>query len=247
MKELTILGGSDKQGNPEKFETLSLKCGEIYTIVGNTGSGKSRLIKDIEQLVNQDSVSKRVILLDGEMIEGHQRYQIANELIAHLSQNMRFVLDITVREFLELHCACRNKKINLEKVIEVANQITREPIQLDYNLNLLSGGQTRALMIADIGCVCDSPIVLIDEIENAGIDKINALKLLSKQGKLVLIVTHDVHTALMAKKRIVMEHGAVVAVVEKSEAEEHLFLELESSYERQQIYQMAMRKGEEIK
>ncbi len=59
-------------------------------------------------------------------------------------------------------------------------------------------------MIADIALLCDSPIVLIDEIENAGIDKERALGLLQRHDKLVLVVTHDPHTALMSRRRIVM-------------------------------------------
>ena len=50
---------------------------------------------------------------------------------------------------------------------------------------------------------------LIDEIENAGIDKERALGLLQKKDKLVLVVTHDPHTALMAQRRIVLSGGAV--------------------------------------
>ena len=79
--------------------------------------------------------------------------------------------------------------------LAVANDITPEPIAMDESLNLLSGGQTRALMIADIALICDSPIVLVDEIENAGIDKQRALSLLQSREKLVLVVTHDRHFA----------------------------------------------------
>ena len=107
---------------------------------------------------------------------------------------MRFVLDLSVREFLKLHCQCRNHpEISPDDVLAMANQITPEPVLPEESLNLLSGGQTRALMIADLACICDSPIVLIDEIENAGIDKKAALRLLTDQSKLVLIVTHDPH------------------------------------------------------
>lgn len=45
-------------------------------------------------------------------------------------------------------------------------------------------------MIADIALICDSPVVLIDEIENAGIDKEHALRALLGHDKLVLVVTH---------------------------------------------------------
>lgn len=48
MRELTILGGKGKNGKPEPVDRLTVRCGELYTIVGNTGAGKSRLIKDME-------------------------------------------------------------------------------------------------------------------------------------------------------------------------------------------------------
>ena len=50
MQSVTILPGRDKAGNPEPFQNITLERGELCTIVGNTGSGKSRLIKDVEQL-----------------------------------------------------------------------------------------------------------------------------------------------------------------------------------------------------
>ena len=81
-----------------------------------------------------------------------------------------------------------SKKINrlplayFEKrtVGEVLSRITNDVDTLGQSLNQLSGGQSRALMIAAIALLCDSPIVLIDEIENAGIDKERALGLLQR-------------------------------------------------------------------
>ena len=109
-----------------------------------------------------------------------------------------------------------------------------------------SGGQSRALMIADIALLCDSPIVLIDEIENAGIDKERALGLLQRHDKLVLVVTHDPHTALMSRRRIVMGGGAVAAVVERSPQEAALYMELGELYRRQQTYQASLRRGDHL-
>ena len=74
------------------------------------------------------------------------------------------------------------------EVLALANEITREPVALGQSLNQLSGSQS-GVMIADIALLCDSPIVLIDEIENAGIDKERALGLLQRHDKLVLVVT----------------------------------------------------------
>ena len=55
MRSVTILAGCGKDGRPEPFDTISLERGGLYTIVGNTGSGKSRFIKDIEQLAPEGS------------------------------------------------------------------------------------------------------------------------------------------------------------------------------------------------
>ena len=57
MENLTILPGRNRQGQPEDFISIHLARGRLYTIVGNTGSGKSRLIKDVEQLAQGDSVT----------------------------------------------------------------------------------------------------------------------------------------------------------------------------------------------
>ncbi len=243
MQQITILPGRGKDGRSEAFSSLTLNRGELYTIVGNTGSGKSRFIKDIEQLAYGDSVTGRRVLLDGDSVSASERQCLSTRLVAHLGQNMRFVLDASVEEFLWLHAECRACAIEPAEVLALANQITPEAIAFDQSLNQLSGGQSRALMIADIALICDSPIVLIDEIENAGIDKERALGLLQSKEKLVLVVTHDPHTALMAKQRIVLSGGAVSAVVERSVEEVALYETLGEAYREQRQYQSQLRKG----
>ncbi len=247
FESLTILPGTGKTGKSEHFAPFTLYPGELCAIAGNTGSGKSRLIKDIEQLVNGDGISRRGVLINGAPVSLTDRSSLSRELIAHLSQNMRFVLDLSVLEFLKLHCRCRNHpEISPDDVLVMANQITPEPVLPDESLNLLSGGQTRALMIADLACICDSPIVLIDEIENAGIDKKAALRLLTDQSKLVLIVTHDPHTALMASTRLAMKAGEICRIRRRTETEKALYTELDAAYERQKHLQELLRQGEEL-
>ena len=252
MQTITILPGQGKDGTPEPFAAIELERGRLYTIVGSTGSGKSRFIKDVEQLAGGDSITRRHVLLDGAAVPLEQRQQRSGQLVAHLGQNMRFVLDSTVEDFLRLHARCRDRAVCPEEVLALpgvslvigSKEITPEKVRPDANLNELSGGQSRALMIADIALICDSPIVLIDEIENAGIDKEHALNLLQNKEKLVLVVTHDPHTALMAQQRIVLRGGAVRAVVTRTEAEATLYEKLGEVYRRQQRYQTLLRKGE---
>ena len=125
FESLTILPGTNKAGEPEHFAPVTLHPGELCAIAGNTGAGKSRLIKDIEQLVNGDGISRRGILINDVPVTLADRSSLSKELIAHLSQSMRFVLDLSVREFLKLHCQCRNHpEISPDDVLAMANQIT---------------------------------------------------------------------------------------------------------------------------
>lgn len=135
-------------------------------------------------------------------------------MVAQLSQNMNFLADMTVGDFLSLHAKCRgahSKCVNA--VVELANTLTGEPIKKEHDLTILSGGQSRALMVADVAIISNSPIVLIDELENAGIRKHDALEALAGHGKIVMVVTHDPVLALMTDKRIVMKNGGMQSVV----------------------------------
>lgn len=244
--KLTILPGKDKDGQAESFSAIHLKKGQLYAVVGNTGSGKSRLIQDLEQLAWEDTGSGRKILIDGKKPDQGERLNLSGRLIAHLSQNMRFVLDVTVEEFIRIHSECRGRDFSalLPQVIDCANRIAWERIQKSDALNLLSGGQSRALMIADVAILCESPVVLIDEVENAGIDKERALQLLLQEHKLVLAATHDPHTALMSNYRICMKNGAVAAIIPRCRREEETLNKLSNYGEYIWEMQKKMRAGE---
>lgn len=243
VRTIEVLPGFDKHRRPEAFSPIELVAGRMYAVVGNTGSGKSRFIKDIEQLAAADSPTGRRVLVDGRAPGLRERAEIERSLIAHVSQSMRFVLDVTVAEFAAMHMRCRESATSVEAVVALANEITPERVEPDARLNLLSGGQTRALMIADVALVCDSPVVLVDEIENAGIDKTAALAALRRADKLVIAVTHDPHTALMADVRIAMRGGSVAGVRARTEAERAVFSELDRAYRRQCALQGALREG----
>lgn len=246
MDAITVMAGTDKAGHPEKFDSIELRMGRMYAIVGNTGSGKSRFVKDVEQLSAGDSPTRRRVLVDGRQLGYQERSEFERSSIAHVGQNMRFVLDVTVEEFVAMHARCRGRVPCIDDVVALANEITPEHVRRESKLNVLSGGQSRALMVADVALVCDSHIVLVDEIENAGIDKVAALSALCRADKLVLAVTHDPHTALMAHERIVMKGGSVACVRARSEREKEAFVSLDGQYRRQRALQQALREGGEV-
>lgn len=246
MKELTILPGVDKSGRPEPFKALTLRQGQMIAVVGDTGSGKSRLIKDVEQLVQGDSVTRRQILMNGNPVRLEDQLRLSTRLIAHLGQNMHFVLDTSVDEFLKLHIQCREKSLLPEEVVRLANTLTPEPVSGAQNLTALSGGQSRALMIADVALVCGSPVVLVDEIENAGIDKGKALFVLTGSNKIILVVTHDPHTALLCHRRIRMEHGAAAEIMDRDQGETAVLHTLEEQYAMQRELRENLRRGRRL-
>ncbi len=249
VESLTILPGFDKSKKREGFEKLTLHKSEIIAIVGPTGSGKSRLLADIEWTAQNDTPTGRGILIDEKVPDMKWRYSSNNKLVAQLSQNMNFVMDLTVREFLELHAASRlveDIEGVTKRIIEEANKLAGEKFQLETPITSLSGGQSRALMIADTAILSSSPIVLIDEIENAGIDRRRALDLLIGEEKIVLMATHDPTLALIGDRRIVIKNGGIEKIIETSEKEKELLKELERMDNIVQEIRTDLRHGKEL-
>ena len=250
IESLTIIAGHDKSKNPEGFKEFTIKKSEIISIVGPTGSGKSRLLADIEWTAQNDTPTGRSILINGELPDKKWRFSSNNKLVAQLSQNMNFVMDLTVREFLELHAQSRlveDVEGTIERIITAANNLAGEKFELETPVTSLSGGQSRALMIADTAILSSSPIVLIDEIENAGIDRKKALNLLISEDKIVLMATHDPTLALIADKRIVIKNGGISKIIETSKDEKELLIELERMDTVIQGMRQSLRTGETLK
>ncbi|QTL96601.1 ATP-binding cassette domain-containing protein [Iocasia frigidifontis] len=228
---LSLLAGNDKDGNQEQYERIDIKTGEIVALLGPTGSGKSRLLADIEWAAQGDSPTGRTILINGEKAAKEWRMNGSKKLVAQLSQNMNFVMDLSVEEFLCLHAESRlleNEHELVKKVIQKANDLAGETFSATSQITSLSGGQSRALMIADTAILSSSPIILIDEIENAGIDREKALDLLVGEEKIVLMATHDPTLALMADKRIVINNGAIVDFIERNNREKDILRDLKA-------------------
>ncbi len=231
IESITILGGCDKSGRPEPLREITIRSSELVAVVGPTGSGKSRLLADIEWLAKGDTPTKRKILINGEAPDGSRRFSTHNRLVAQLSQNMNFVMDVSVMEFLKMHGESRlieNPLEIAEQILTSANQLSGEPFHGDTPITALSGGQSRALMIADTALLSASPIVLIDEIENAGIDRKKAVNFLRDFDKIVLMSTHDPSLALLADKRIVIKNGGLEKLIHTSPEEKELLSQLDS-------------------
>ncbi|HJK39811.1 MAG TPA: ABC transporter ATP-binding protein, partial [Methanocorpusculum sp.] len=63
------------------------------------------------------------------------------------------------------------------------------------------------------------PIILLDEVENAGIFKDRVIEILREKHKAIIFVTHDPYVALLTEKRIVMKGGAVEKILTPGDEE----------------------------
>jgi ABC-type lipoprotein export system ATPase subunit len=222
ISKITILGGIGKDGEKESVSRFDLQMGDIVSIVGPTGCGKTTLINDIELFANRNTPSNRQVLINGEAVPDDFTFDPAKHPIALISQHTNFLSDLPVGEFLTIHAKVRGA-VDVDHVIhetiDFANQLTGEAIIMGTSMTELSGGQTRSLLIADAVIIGNSPIILLDEIENAGIHKTKALELLKRYKKIFVFVTHDPTIALLSDYRLIMRNGAMQKIIASSPEE----------------------------
>ena len=249
IKSISILGGTGKDGSKESVERLDMNPGDILSIVGPTGCGKTTLINDIELFANRNTPSGRQILINGLPVPEDFSFDPSHHPIALISQHTNFLSDLPVGEILTIHATVRgavNIREVMDETIEFANQLTGEAIIKETGMTELSGGQTRSLLIADAVVIGNSPIILLDEIENAGIHKTKALELLKKYDKLFVFVTHDPVIALLSDCRVIMKNGAMQKIV-RSNPEERIAAEtLKKMDEAMLFFRTLIRSGQEI-
>jgi ABC-type lipoprotein export system ATPase subunit len=225
IKKISILGGYGKAGSKDPVDRVDLAMGDVLSIVGPTGSGKTALINDIGLFASENTPSRRRILINDAAPSTEFLDDPSKNPIALITQHTSFLSDLPVYKFLDIHARIRHSGRSgsvVDDTLEFANQLTGEPIIVDSAMTELSGGQSRALLIADAVIIGNSPIILLDEIENAGINRTKALELLQKYEKIFIFVTHDPHIALLSGYRIVMKSGAMQDIITTSAEEKRV-------------------------
>lgn len=251
IETITIIGGYAKNGHPEAVQRIDLKMGDVVSVVGPTGSGKTTLINDIELFADANTPTGRRVLINGQPAPESYRDDPSRNPIALVTQHTTFLSDLPVREFLLTHARIRSSDPGqsmdvVKKTLAFANQLTGEPIEVESRMTELSGGQTRALLIADATLICNTPIVLLDEVENAGIHRTRAIELLRRQRKIFIFVTHDPRIALLSNYRLVMEAGMVVRVIHTDETERKLAVKVTHLDDALSRLRDKIRKGERL-
>ena len=227
IDQISVLAGHGRQGERDGVDRLDFRMGDVVSIVGQTGSGKTTLINDIEMFADGDTPSGRRILIDGAPVPPEFRDDPACNPVALITQHTTFLSDLPVGDFLDAHARIRKATPGetataVARTLDFANELTGEPISPASRMTELSGGQTRALLIADATVICHTPIILLDEVENAGIHRGRALELLRRHRKVFIFVTHDPNIALLSDYRVVMARGRIADLLLTDDTERAL-------------------------
>jgi ABC-type lipoprotein export system ATPase subunit len=194
--------------------SISIMAGEFVAIMGPSGSGKSTLLHIIGLL---DIATSGKYLLHGKdvtKLSEDQQADVRNKEIGFVFQSFNLLQRASVMDNVILPAIyagikptvrAQKAKELLEKV-GLANQIFKKP-------NQLSGGQQQRVAIAR-ALMNDPRIILADEPtgnldSKSGTDVMEILKDLNKQGKTILVITHDKHIAKQAERTIKIKDGRV--------------------------------------
>ena len=195
--------------------TLSIDRGEFVAIVGQSGSGKSTLMNMLGLL---DIPTSGTYMLDGVDVSSmtdDELSEIRNKQIGFIFQGFNLIPSLTAQANVELPLVYRGMRgeerhrLSLEALEKVglSHRLTHLPKQM-------SGGQQQRVAIAR-AVAARPPIILADEPtgnldSHSGEDVMQILTGLYKEGRTVIIITHDPGIAARAKRVVKISDGQVI-------------------------------------
>lgn len=193
--------------------SMHIRKGEFVAIIGASGSGKTTMLNIIGGL-DTDYMGSCVVrnkemssLSDVECCTLRSRY------ISYVYQFFNLISFLTVKENVCLASQIKGKKVDEKELNQVLKLLGLEH-KKDRFANELSGGQQQRVAIAR-AILAHTDIILADE-PTGNLDGENAknvmdiLKVLNKEGKTIVLVTHDLKIANYADRIIRLEQGKIV-------------------------------------
>ena len=196
-----------------KGVSFEVKSGQIVTLLGSNGAGKSTTLRTISGLI---SPSAGRITFRGEDITNMPPHEIVKRGLIHLPEGRNIFKDLTVKENLEL--GAYSLKDNNERKRRMQNVFDRFPILAKRSKQpggTLSGGEQQMLAIGR-GLMSNPELLLMDE-PSMGIapliirDITNIIKSLHADGTTILLVEQNAKMALsLAEYGYVLDTGNIV-------------------------------------
>jgi branched-chain amino acid transport system ATP-binding protein len=192
---------------------VDVKQGEIVTLVGANGAGKSTMLKNISRLAMW---SAGTITFEGEDLSRLEPHQVVDRGIIHVPEGRRIFPEMTVMENLRMGSfpkACRaDRKKNVDLAFTLFPRLEERQKQLG---GTLSGGEQQMLAIAR-GLMGNPRLLLLDE-PSLGLSPLLVKNIfqviadINRQGVTILLIEQNVYQALrIAHRAYVLETGRVV-------------------------------------
>ena len=192
--------------------SLEVKEGEIVTLIGANGAGKSTTLRTISGLLKPKTGS---ITFLGQDVAGVRAHEIVKKGISQVPEGRRVFAEMTVMENLDLGAFVRKDKAGIQQDLKhVFELFPRLEERKNQSAGTLSGGEQqmlamgRALMSRPKLLLLDEPSMglaplLIKEIFNIIVD-------INKSGTTVLLVEQNANMALsIANRAYVLETGRI--------------------------------------
>ena len=203
---------------------LTIHRGEFVAIIGQSGSGKSTLMNMIGCL---DVPTSGTYILSGHDVakmSDDQLSDIRNSEIGFIFQGFNLIANLTARENVELPLIYRGvpqkerHALSQQALAKVglANRMTHRPSEM-------SGGQQQRVAIAR--AIAQAPPVILADEPTGNLDSASSreilgiLKALYKDGRTVILITHDNGIAAQAKRIIRIMDGKIVEDRENPDAD----------------------------
>jgi len=192
---------------------LQVNEGEIVTVVGANGAGKSTTLKNISRLVRPQSGS---IKFQGKDLKGLEPHDVVELGIVQVPEGRKIFPEMTVLENLRMgsfiKSARPDREANVEKVFTMFPRLKEREKQLG---GTMSGGEQQMLAIAR-GLMTKPKLLLLDE-PSLGLSPLfvkiifEIIQEINKQGVTILLVEQNVFQSLKISNRAyVLETGRVV-------------------------------------
>ncbi len=201
-------------GNIKAIKGISLEVnqGEIVTLIGSNGAGKSTTLRAISGILKPRGGS---ITFNGERIDGVEGHEIVAKGICQSPEGRRIFPKMSVDENLDLGAFLRNDKAAIaadrERVLELFPRLQE---RIDQKAGTMSGGEQQMLAVGR--ALMGSPKLLLLDEPSMGLAPVlvdmifETMEKINKQGTTILLVEQNALAALnVADRAYVLESGSI--------------------------------------